>query len=80
MFSLPTTCRVEVSFVGSPPTAQVTRATGVSNVERTGHTIRCLVFGSFQPFLEALRGHEVERLISVPELGPTANVLRGDDR
>jgi hypothetical protein len=51
--------RVEVSFVGAPPAQQVKRASGVSEVETDGATLRCLVCGSFQPFLEALRGHEV---------------------
>ena len=51
--------RVEVSFVGAPPAHQVKRASGVSEVEIDGATLRCLVYGSFQPFLEALHGHEV---------------------
>src|SRR5215469_14838738 len=51
--------RVEVSFVGAAPARQVERASGVSEVETDGSTLRCLVCGSFQPFLEALRGHEV---------------------
>lgn len=56
--------RVEVSFVGAPPALQVKRASGVSEVEIDGDTLRCLVCGSFQPFLEALRGHEVLSLRS----------------
>jgi hypothetical protein len=59
--------RVEVSFVGAPPLRQVERATGVSEVHFDGRTLRCLVAGSFQPFLEALRGHEVISLESTPE-------------
>ena len=51
--------RVEVSFVAAPPAARIERASGVSEVEVEGPTLRCLVCGSFQPFLEALRGHEV---------------------
>jgi hypothetical protein len=52
--------RVEVSFAGAaPPAWQVARAPGVSDVEIDGSILRCLVCGSFQPFLEALRGHEV---------------------
>jgi hypothetical protein len=51
--------RVEVSFVGAAPVQQVERASGVSEVEVHGRVLRCTVFGSFQPFLEALRGHEV---------------------
>ena len=57
--------RVEVSFVGAPPAQQVKRASGVSEVEIDGATLRCLVYGSFQPFLEALRGHEVITLKSI---------------
>jgi hypothetical protein len=51
--------RVEVSFVGAAPARQIGRAPGVSEVEVHGSILRCLVYGSFQPFLEALRGHEV---------------------
>jgi hypothetical protein len=58
--------RVEVSFVGVPPARQVERASGVSEVAVHGSTLCCLVCGSFQPFLEALRGHEVVDLTSVP--------------
>jgi hypothetical protein len=58
--------RVEVSFAGVPPARQVARAAGVSGVEASGRTLRCLVCGSFQPFLEALRGHEVLALTSIP--------------
>jgi hypothetical protein len=63
--------RVEVSFVGAPPTKEIERASGVSQVEIDGPILRCLVWGSFQPFLEALRGHEVISLKS------TANDLDG---
>jgi hypothetical protein len=51
--------RVEVSFVGAAPVRQVERASGVSDVEIDGSILRCLVCGSFQPFLEALHGYEV---------------------
>jgi hypothetical protein len=57
---------VEVSFVGTPPARQVERASGVSEVAVEGSTLRCLVCGSFQPFIEALGGHEVVDLTSVP--------------
>ena len=60
------TQRVEVQFVGAPPAKQVERASGVSEVEVNGPMLRCLVSGSFQAFLEALRGHEVIRLTSTP--------------
>jgi hypothetical protein len=58
--------RVEVSLVGAPPAGQIERASGVSAVEVDGPVVRCLVAGSFQPFLEALRCHEVVTLLSVP--------------
>jgi hypothetical protein len=60
------TQRVEVSFVGVPPAQQIERASGVSEVEVDGPILRCLVCGSFQPFLEALRGHEVISLSACP--------------
>ena len=56
--------RVEVGFVGTPPVRAVECASGVSDVEVDGATLRCLVLGSMQPFLEALRGHEVISLTS----------------
>jgi hypothetical protein len=59
--------RVQVSFVGTPPVQQVQRAPGVSEVEVDGSVLRCLVLGSFQPFLEALRGHEVISLESTSQ-------------
>jgi len=58
--------RVEVSFVGAAPARRVRRAAGVTDVETDGSTLRCLVSGSFQSFLEALRGHEVVRFDSAP--------------
>jgi hypothetical protein len=57
--------RVEVLFVGQPPARQVERAAGVAEVEIDGKVLRCTVHGSFQPFLEALRGHEVISLKSL---------------
>ena len=57
--------RVEVTFVGSPPERQVARASGVSDVQVEGSVLRCTVYGSFQSFLEALRGHEVISLKSM---------------
>jgi len=63
----PTVQRVKVRFVGAtPPTQQLVNAPGVSDVEIDGSVMRCLVWGSFQPFLEALRGHEVLSLSSIP--------------
>lgn len=57
--------RVEVLFVGSPPARKVERASGVAEVQVHGRVLRCTVHGSFQPFLEALRGHEVISLRSL---------------
>ena len=63
--------RVEVSFVGAAPVHRIRRAAGVSDVEAHGAVLRCLVSGSFQPFLEALRGYEVVSLTSSPaKVGP----------
>jgi hypothetical protein len=62
----PTFQRVQVRFVGAPPAQQLVNASGVSDVEIDGTVMRCLVSGSFQPFLEALRGHEVLSLSSIP--------------
>jgi len=58
--------RVAVTFVGTPPTHQIQGASGVADVEGDGRTIRCLVYGSFQPFLEAMRGYEVISLTAIP--------------
>lgn len=63
------TLRVEVRFVQTPPAPQIARASGVSDVEVDGPVLRCLVRGSFQPFLEALRGYEVTSLRSTPACG-----------
>ncbi len=57
--------RIEVTFIGNPPVRQVERASGVSEVEVEGPVLRCTVCGSFQPFLEAMRGHEVISLKSL---------------
>jgi len=62
----PPTRRVEVSFIGVPPAQQVERASGVSEMEVDGRILRCVVCGSFQPFLEALRGHEVVSFSASP--------------
>jgi hypothetical protein len=58
--------RVEATFVGSPPAGQIARAAGVTEVEVDGPRLSCLVCGSFQPFLEALRGYEVIGLSAMP--------------
>ena len=65
--------RVEVSFVGAPPVRQIQRASGVCEVDIDGPIVRCLVTGSFQPFLEALRGHEVITLQSTPVEEPASS-------
>lgn len=64
--------RVEVRFAGTPPVRQIERASGVSEVDADGPVVRCLVTGSFQPFLEALRGHEVITLQSTPTAAPAS--------
>ena len=61
-----TTQRVEATFVGRPPARQIARASGVTDVEVDGCVLRCMVHGSFQPLLEALRGYEVIALTSIP--------------
>ena len=66
MDHVPATQRVEVTFVGTPPTRQIEQAQGVSDVHIEGHTVRCVIYGSFQPFLEALRGYEVVGLTATP--------------
>jgi hypothetical protein len=60
------TQRVEVTFVGQPPARQIAQAIGVTEVKVVGHRVCCLVWGSFQPFLEALHGYEVTSLSSTP--------------
>lgn len=66
MSELHRTQRVEATVIGTPPTRQLERASGVSQVTVQGQVVRCLVAGSFQPFLEALRGHEVLTLQATP--------------
>jgi hypothetical protein len=80
MFNSQAAWRVEVTFVEAPPAPQLGRASGVSEVEVDDHTIRCLVSGSFQPFLEALRGREVIGLSSIPALDSMQLEPRGEVR
>ena len=70
--------RVEVSFVGVPPAEQVRSALGVSAVQVDGAVLRCVVYGSFQPFLEALRGHEVISLRSTSSMQTDSNFEGGN--
>ena len=77
VFELPTQ-RVEVRYAGVPPVHQVERASGVSDVVSDGRMLRCLVCGSFQPFLEALRGHEVLSLTTSQVVDVTGQALEGD--
>ena len=65
------TRRVEITFVGRPPSRQIARASGVSEVEVEGSRLRCLVSGSVQAFLEALHGYEVIGLTSTPAFSAT---------
>lgn len=69
--------RVEITFVGSPPTRQIERASGVTEVQADGQTVRCVVYGSFQPFLDAVRGYEVLHLTTCPDTDGDANRDRG---
>jgi hypothetical protein len=71
--------RVEATFVGTPPVSQIERASGVSDVKRHGRIVCCLVAGSIQPFLEALRGHEVLTLQSTLAIAACPR-LDGDNR
>jgi hypothetical protein len=70
--------RVEVTFVGPPPARQIAQAIGVTEVEVNGHRVCCVVCGSFQPFLEALRGYEVISLVATPAVAPTPELKRGE--
>jgi hypothetical protein len=72
------TQRVEVRFAGPPPVLQVERASGVSDVVCEGRVLRFLVCGSFQPFLEALRGHEVLTLTTAPVVDVTGQTQEGE--
>jgi hypothetical protein len=76
MIARHTVQRVEVSLVGKPPVRQIERAPGVSEVDIDGPIVRCLVTGSFQPFLEALRGHEVVTLQSTPVAEPASSPIK----
>jgi hypothetical protein len=58
--------RVEATFVSRPPMRQIARASGVTDMVVVGCQLRCVVHGSFQPLLEALRGYEVISLTSIP--------------
>ncbi len=79
MFKDAATQRVEVTFVVTPPTRQIAQASGVTDVEVVGRTIRCLVRGSFQPFLEAVRGYEVVSFTSIPAIDGTQAQRQGDE-
>jgi hypothetical protein len=74
----PPTQRVRVTFAGVPPAHEVERASGVSHVSCDGQVLLCVVCGSFQPFLEALRGHEVLSLITSEVEDVTGKALEGD--
>jgi hypothetical protein len=74
------TQRVEITFAGNPPTRQLERASGVSDVRVDGQIVRCLVDGSFQPFLEAVRGYEVMNLTAIPVPDGSEAHIRGDEK
>jgi hypothetical protein len=73
MFENPGTQRVQITLVGAPPRRQIERASGVTDVEVDGQTVRCVVRGSFQPFLEAVRGYEVINLTTTPVIDADSN-------
>jgi hypothetical protein len=52
--------RVEITFAGTPPTSQINRASGVTDVRVESQTVHCVVRGSFQPFLDAIRGYDAD--------------------
>jgi hypothetical protein len=74
------TQRVEITFLDTPPTRQIERALGVSDVQVDGQIVRCLVCGSFQPFLEAVRGYEVINLTAIPAAEGSGADTKGADR
>ncbi len=74
------TQRVEITFLGTPPATQIQRASGVTDVHVDGQIVRCLVCGSFQPFLEAVRGYEVINLTATPALDRIEVNPQGDNR
>jgi len=74
------TQRVEITFLGTPPTRQIERASGVTDVQVDGQVVRCLVCGSFQPILEAVRGYEVINLTAIPALDRIEANPQGDNR
>ena len=76
----PATQSVEVTFVGAPPTRQIEQAQGVSAVNVDGQLVRCLVCGSFQPFLEALRGYEVVSLTATPDRSESVTQIPRSER
>ena len=80
MVDVPATQRVEVTFVDTPPTRQIEQAQGVGDVRVEGQTVRCVIHGSFQPFLEALRGYEVVGLTATPLGTETVTPARRSER
>ena len=66
--------QVEVTFVARPPVRQIAAAAGVSEVEVDERRLRCLVRGSFQPLLEALRGYEVIGFTSIPNFDRCSSI------
>ena len=69
--------RVTLTFVGPPPARKVALASGVTEVEVDGRQLRCFVYGSFQPFLEALHGSEVISLTSTRVIVSVTSSTKG---
>ena len=72
--------QVEITFLGTPPTTQIERASGVTDVQVDGEVVRCRVWGSFQPIIEAVRGYEVINLTAIPLPDRTEADIEGDSR
>jgi ABC-2 type transport system ATP-binding protein len=73
--------RVEIEFAGPPPATEIAKATGVDDVRVAGTHLTCTVHGSFEPFLDALRGAEVLNLVShEPSLEDVFLTYYKDDR
>ena len=72
--------QVEITFFGTPPATQIERASGVTDVQVDGEVVRCRVWGSFQPILEAVRGSEVINLTAIPVPDQTEADIEGESR
>jgi ABC-2 type transport system ATP-binding protein len=61
--------QVEIQFAGTVPVEAITRAAGVDRVEVKDSRLRCIVRGSFEPLMQALRdGHVINFASHEPSL------------